>query len=227
MITVKDLTQKLGGQTILHSLSFQVESGEVTTLVGPSGSGKTTLLRCLAKLDTPTEGEICHSNLPIGVVFQGFHLFPHMSVLQNLIYAPVLKGVLTSEIAREKAIRLLELNGLGHRIGSYPSTLSGGEKQRVAILRSLMMDPKILFFDEPTSALDPLRTQDVLKLIRSLAQTGITLFIVTHDMQLVDQVADRVLVLEEGRLVEDRLMHRTRGTLWNLDAVTSGCSQVH
>jgi ABC-type polar amino acid transport system ATPase subunit len=190
--------------------------GEVTCIIGPSGSGKSTLLRLLNGLVTPTQGEIMYlnSNLPkdnirlmplrkqIGMVFQNFHLFPHKTVIENLILAPSLEGIETS-ILKEKAITLLERVGLSHKTESYPNHLSGGEKQRVAIARALMLDPKVMLFDEPTSALDPEMIKEVLDVMRKLAKEGMTMIVVTHEMGFAKAFGNRIIVMDKGIIIED------------------------
>ncbi len=201
MIQVRNLSKTYNKQTILQGINFQVSRGEIVTLIGPSGSGKSTLMRCLSRLEEPSSGEI-HVQGSIGMVFQNFNLFPHMTVLQNLTYAPVCQKRLKTAEAVEKATALLKQAGLGHRSSAYPKTLSGGEKQRVAIMRTLMMDPQFILFDEPTSALDPKMTEEMVKVIRNLASQGIAIMIVTHEMALVRQVSHRVFMLRDGQLSE-------------------------
>ncbi|HIK40288.1 amino acid ABC transporter ATP-binding protein [Thermoleptolyngbya oregonensis NK1-22] len=217
MIRVEFLTKSFGKLDVLKDISTEIKDGEVVAVIGPSGSGKSTFLRCLNLLETPTRGRIYINNVEVtdpkcdiqkvrqnvGMVFQHFNLFPHMTVLENLTYAPrKVKGVSKAQ-AEEKGMELLERVGLGEKAGVYPSRLSGGQKQRVAIVRALAMEPEYMLFDEPTSALDPEMVKEVLDVMKSLAQTGITMAIVTHEMGFARDVADRVLFLEGGKIAED------------------------
>ncbi|MDG2614984.1 amino acid ABC transporter ATP-binding protein [Thermoleptolyngbya sichuanensis XZ-Cy5] len=211
------MTKSFGKLDVLKDISTEIKDGEVVAVIGPSGSGKSTFLRCLNLLETPTRGRIYINNVEVtdpkcdiqkvrqnvGMVFQHFNLFPHMTVLENLTYAPrKVKGVSKAQ-AEEKGMELLERVGLGEKAGVYPSRLSGGQKQRVAIVRALAMEPEYMLFDEPTSALDPEMVKEVLDVMKSLAQTGITMAIVTHEMGFARDVADRVLFLEGGKIAED------------------------
>ncbi|MBI2811912.1 MAG: amino acid ABC transporter ATP-binding protein [Candidatus Melainabacteria bacterium] len=200
MFEVQALTKKYGDQTVLNQVGFRIENGEIVGVMGPSGSGKSTLLRCLCSLEVPTSGSVSTARDAVGVVFQGFHLFPHMSVLKNLTYAPVCKKLMSRKDAEQKAQILLEKMGLGHKLHSYPHTLSGGEKQRVAILRALMLNPKALLLDEPTSALDPARTQELAENLKALAATGISMLIVSHEVQWLQTLSNRVFQLQGGSL---------------------------
>ncbi|GGJ66562.1 amino acid ABC transporter ATP-binding protein [Virgibacillus salexigens] len=217
MIKASNITKVFGDSTVLNQITTTIKQGEVVTMIGPSGSGKSTFLRCLNLLEDPTEGQIfIHDQeitLPetnklairknIGMVFQHFHLFPHMTVLDNVSYAPQkVKGVSKQE-AEKTAKQLLTKVGLTDKEDTYPNRLSGGQKQRVAIARALAMEPSIMLFDEPTSALDPEMVKEVLDVIKDLAQTGMTMVIVTHEMNFAKEVADRVLFLDNGRLVEE------------------------
>jgi polar amino acid transport system ATP-binding protein len=217
VIKVENLHKSFGKLEVLKDISTQIKEGEVVAIIGPSGSGKSTLLRCLNLLEEPTSGHIFvkgedvtskKTNIMkvrqnLGMVFQHFHLFPHKSVLENLTYAPVsVKGV-SKKDAETKAMVLLEKVGLLEKAKEYPSRLSGGQKQRVAIARALAMDPEVMLFDEPTSALDPEMVKEVLEVMKSLAHTGMTMAIVTHEMGFAREVADRVLFLDNGKLVED------------------------
>ncbi|BAU43702.1 amino acid ABC transporter ATP-binding protein [Leptolyngbya sp. O-77] len=217
MIRVEFLTKSFGKLDVLKDISTEIKDGEVVAVIGPSGSGKSTFLRCLNLLETPTRGRIYINNVEVtdpkcdiqkvrqnvGMVFQHFNLFPHMTVLENLTYAPrKVKGWSKAQ-AEEKAIELLDRVGLAEKAGVYPSRLSGGQKQRVAIVRALAMEPEYMLFDEPTSALDPEMVKEVLDVMKSLAQTGITMAIVTHEMGFARDVADRVLFLEGGKIAED------------------------
>jgi len=216
VINVTNLTKAFGKHQVLKGITTQVDQGEVVALIGPSGSGKSTFLRCLNMLETPTSGTIAIDGIEltnpktdvarvrqrIGMVFQHFHLFPHMTVLDNITFAPVeVKGI-PPEAARFKAHELLARVGLSDKADSYPSKLSGGQKQRVAIARSLAMEPDILLFDEPTSALDPEMVKEVLSVIRGLADSGMTMLIVTHEMKFAREAADTIYFLDDGKLVE-------------------------
>ncbi|WP_042220440.1 amino acid ABC transporter ATP-binding protein [Oceanobacillus manasiensis] len=217
MIKADKITKVFGKNTVLEEISTTVHQGEVVTVIGPSGSGKSTFLRCLNLLEVPTSGEIFMNNNEItsskvnkleirkniGMVFQHFHLFPHMTVLENVIYAPQKVKGLDKSTAVESAKKLLAKVGLTDKEDSYPNHLSGGQKQRVAIARALAMEPEIMLFDEPTSALDPEMVKEVLDVIKDLAKTGITMVIVTHEMNFAKEVADRVLFLDQGKLVEE------------------------
>ncbi|WP_142826032.1 amino acid ABC transporter ATP-binding protein [Planococcus soli] len=217
MINVQNLYKKFGTNEVLSDISTSVTKGEVVSIIGPSGSGKSTFLRCLNLLEVPTSGtiEINGKNLTaskktihkirqqIGMVFQHFHLFPHLTVLENLTYAPMkAKGIKKAE-AEMKARLLLERVGLSEKEKAYPNSLSGGQKQRVAIARALAMEPELMLFDEPTSALDPEMVKEVLDVMKDLAKSGMTMVVVTHEMGFAREVADRVLFLDHGVLVEE------------------------
>lgn len=217
MIKVEDLHKSFGKLEVLKGITTTIKQGEVVAIIGPSGSGKSTFLRCLNLLEEPTRGRIWIGNEEItdkktnimkvrqhvGMVFQHFHLFPHMTVLENVTYAPIkVKGLAKAE-AEAKGIELLKKVGLEQKANEYPSRLSGGQKQRVAIARALAMSPDVMLFDEPTSALDPEMVKEVLEVMKSLAHTGMTMAIVTHEMGFAREVADRVLFLDGGQLVED------------------------
>ncbi|MCI0763303.1 amino acid ABC transporter ATP-binding protein [Bacillus sp. TL12] len=217
MIKIENLHKSFGQNEVLKGITTTIEKGEVVAIVGPSGSGKSTFLRCMNVLETPSSGNIWIGNEEVtnpktnimsvrenvGMVFQHFHLFPHMTVLENIMYAPVnVKGVAKQE-AEKKAKELLEKVGLLEKKGAYPNRLSGGQKQRVAIARALAMEPEVMLFDEPTSALDPEMVKEVLEVMKSLVTTGMTMAIVTHEMGFAKEVADRVLFLDGGKLVED------------------------
>lgn len=216
MINVTDLTKTFGKNQVLKGITTTVERGEVVALIGPSGSGKSTFLRCLNMLETPTSGaitidgtaitdpktDIARVRQRIGMVFQHFHLFPHMTVIDNITFAPTQVKGMPLEEARKKAKELLARVGLSDKADSYPSRLSGGQKQRVAIARSLAMEPDIMLFDEPTSALDPEMVKEVLNVIRSLADSGMTMLIVTHEMKFAREAADTIYFLDDGKLVE-------------------------
>lgn len=217
MIKVENLSKSFGKLDVLHNISTTIDKGDVVAIIGPSGSGKSTFLRCMNLLETPTQGriwidgeeitskktDIMKVRQKIGMVFQHFHLFPHKTVLQNLTYAPVQVKNVSKEQAEQKACELLTRVGLLDKADVYPSRLSGGQKQRVAIARSLAMEPQIMLFDEPTSALDPEMVKEVLEVMKSLADTGMTMAIVTHEMNFAREVADRICFLDGGRLVED------------------------
>ncbi len=217
MIDVKHLYKNFGSLEVLKDVSLHVDRGQVVAIIGPSGSGKSTLLRSINLLETPTSGEIwvdgtCITGKgqnirairqKVGMVFQHFNLFAHMTVLKNMIYAPVKTKKLTKEQATEKAMQLLARVGLAEKANVYPVTLSGGQKQRVAIARALAMDPEVILFDEPTSALDPEMVTEVLDVIKELAQTGITMLLVTHEMGFAREVADRIIFMDNGTILED------------------------
>lgn len=217
MIKVEGLYKSFGDLEVLKGISTTIKKGEVVAIIGPSGSGKSTFLRCMNLLEIPTKGQIWIGEQEItspktdimkvrqnvGMVFQHFHLFPHMTVLENLTYAPVtVKGVSKAD-AEAKGKELLVKVGLLEKENEYPGRLSGGQKQRVAIARALAMEPEVMLFDEPTSALDPEMVKEVLEVMKSLAHTGMTMAIVTHEMGFAREVADRVLFLDGGQLVDD------------------------
>ncbi|MBM7693224.1 polar amino acid transport system ATP-binding protein [Peribacillus deserti] len=217
MIKIDNLHKNFEKLEVLKGINTGIKEGEVVAIIGPSGSGKSTLLRCINLLEQPTEGSIWingeeitskKTNIlkvraKVGMVFQHFHLFPHKTVLQNLTYAPIKVKGLTKKEAEGKGRDLLQRVGLAEKADEYPSRLSGGQKQRVAIARALAMDPEVMLFDEPTSALDPEMVKEVLEVMKSLAHTGMTMAIVTHEMGFAREVADRVLFLDGGQLVED------------------------
>lgn len=217
MIRFNDVHKKFGSLEVLKGINLSINKGQVVTLIGPSGSGKSTILRCVNLLEKPTEGQIFIEGADItapkadlqlirqniGMVFQLFNLFPHKTVLENMTYAPIKVNRLSKEEAREKAIALLKKVGLVDKADVYPGKLSGGQKQRVAIARALAMEPDIMLFDEPTSALDPEMVKEVLEVIKSLAHTGITMMLVTHEMGFAREVSDRICFLDEGIILED------------------------
>ena len=217
MIDVKHLYKSFGSLEVLKDVNLHVNKGEVVAIIGPSGSGKSTLLRSINLLETPTGGEIFVDGKSItakdtsitalrqnvGMVFQHFNLFAHMTVLKNMIYAPVKTKRMTKAQAAEKAMQLLERVGLADKANVYPVTLSGGQKQRVASARALAMDPQVILFDEPTSALDPEMVTEVLDVIKELAKTGITMLLVTHEMGFAREVADRIIFMDNGQILED------------------------
>ncbi|MFZ7945161.1 MULTISPECIES: amino acid ABC transporter ATP-binding protein [Bacillaceae] len=217
MIKVENLYKNYGKLEVLKGITTSIETGEVVAIIGPSGSGKSTFLRCLNLLEEPSNGKIWvgkqdvtdkKTNIMkvrqnVGMVFQHFHLFPHKTVLQNLTYAPIKVKGLSKDQAEKIAFGLLEQVGLSEKANEFPTRLSGGQKQRVAIARALAMEPEVMLFDEPTSALDPEMVKEVLEVMKSLAHTGMTMAIVTHEMGFAREVADRVLFLDGGVLVED------------------------
>ena len=215
MIEVKNLCKSFGDLQVLKGISETINDREVVCVIGPSGSGKSTFLRCLNLLEEPSGGEVFldgkinDSDVDIdeireklGMVFQGFNLFPHMTVLDNLTLAPIKVKGMEKAAAEEKARKLLETVGLADKAEKYPASLSGGQKQRVAIARALAMDPEIMLFDEPTSALDPEMVGEVLNVMKNLAENGMTMVIVTHEMGFAREVADRVLFIDEGNILE-------------------------
>ncbi|MCX7614138.1 MAG: amino acid ABC transporter ATP-binding protein [Clostridiales bacterium] len=216
MINIKNLHKAFGRHEVLCGIDEEIKQGEKVVIIGPSGSGKSTFLRCLNLLEIPTSGEIWFENVNItdkktdinvlrqkmGMVFQHFNLFPHLSVLNNITLAPVKLGLQTPEEAKENAIRLLKRIGLEDKANAYPLQLSGGQKQRIAIIRSLAMNPKVMLFDEPTSALDPEMVGEVLEVMKELAKEGMTMVVVTHEMNFAREVGTRVLFMDEGKIVE-------------------------
>lgn len=217
MINVSDLKKNFGKLEVLKGVDLTIEKGEVVVIIGPSGSGKSTFLRCLNLLEEPTSGSITFEGISLtdkkvdidlvrqkmGMVFQQFNLFPHLSVLENITIGPrKLKGLSASE-AKAVADRLLKRIGLEDKIASYPSKLSGGQKQRIAIARALAMSPDVMLFDEPTSALDPEMVGEVLDVMKKLAEDGMTMVVVTHEMGFAREIADRVLFMDDGLIVEE------------------------
>ena len=216
-IHVTNLKKNFGKLEVLKDISMDVHEGEVVVLLGPSGSGKSTLLRCLNQLETATAGQIIidghyvtdkHTDINkvrenIGMVFQHFNLFNHLTVLDNMTLAPVHLKLMSKEEAKAEAMRLLERVGLADKADAFPSQLSGGQKQRVAIARALEMKPDIMLFDEPTSALDPEMVGEVLNVMKELASSGLTMLIVTHEMDFAKNVSSRVLFMDKGYVVED------------------------
>jgi glutamine transport system ATP-binding protein len=216
-ILVEHLVKKYGDNTVLNDINVSIQEGDVVCVIGPSGSGKSTFLRCLNQLEEATSGDIIidganltdkNTNINkirqhIGMVFQHFNLFPHLSIMENITLAPTDLGRLSKQEAEEKAIKLLETVGLADKKDSYPESLSGGQKQRVAIARALAMNPDIMLFDEPTSALDPEMVGDVLNVMKKLAKQGMTMVIVTHEMGFAKEVANRVMFIDGGNFLED------------------------
>ncbi len=216
MIEVKNLVKSFDGNVVLNGISETIEKGEKVVVIGPSGSGKSTFLRCLNLLETPDSGEIwfegeqinakkCDINLvrrKMGMVFQHFNLFPHLTVLQNITLAPTMLKLQSKAEAEQNAKRLLGRIGLLDKADTYPNMLSGGQKQRIAIVRSLAMNPDVMLFDEPTSALDPEMVGEVLELMKELADDGMTMVVVTHEMGFAREVATRVLFMDSGQILE-------------------------
>ena len=216
-VKVENLKKNFGSLEVLKDINMEVKEGEVVCLIGPSGSGKSTFLRCLNKLEEPTAGVIIVDDYDlmaktsdinmirenIGMVFQQFNLFPYLSVLQNIMLAPVHRKRMTKEQAEEKAKKLLDRVGLLEKADVYPASLSGGQQQRVAIARALAMEPDIMLFDEPTSALDPEMVGEVLEVMKQLAAEGMTMVVVTHEMGFAREVADRVVFMDGGYIVEE------------------------
>ena len=216
-IEVRDLHKSFGDNHVLKGIDLTVEDGEVVAVIGPSGSGKSTLLRCLNKLEEPTSGHVIVDGVDltdksvkldevrqrIGMVFQHFNLFPHMTVLENITLAPVELGKLSKAQAKERALALLDRVGLAEKADAKPASLSGGQKQRVAIARALAMDPEIMLFDEATSALDPEMVGEVLQVIRDLASGGMTMVLVTHEMGFAREVSGRTVFMDAGVVVEE------------------------
>ena len=217
LIEVKNLKISFGDLHVIKDLSTSIKKGEKIVVIGPSGSGKSTFLRCLNRLETPDSGTILFedndmtdpkTNLDacrqkMGMVFQHFNLFPHLTVMENITLAPVQLGLRTLEEARAEAMQLLERIGLPEKADVYPSTLSGGQKQRIAIVRSLAMHPDVMLFDEPTSALDPEMVGEVLEVMKDLAHEGMTMLVVTHEMGFAREVADRVMFMDGGYIEEE------------------------
>ena len=216
MIVVKDLHKSFGDLEVLKGVSEHIEQGECVVVIGPSGSGKSTFLRCLNMLETPTSGEILFDGVSMtdpktdidkqrqkmGMVFQHFNLFPNMTIRKNITLAPVRTGIMSAEEANQEAMTLLRRVGLEDKADAYPAQLSGGQKQRIAIVRALAMHPEVMLFDEPTSALDPEMVGEVLDVMRKLAEEGMTMVVVTHEMGFAREVGDRVLFMEDGVVVE-------------------------
>ena len=215
MLEVKNLVKKFDNNTVLNGISFKVNKGDVVAIIGPSGCGKTTLLRCLNMIEKPTSGDIYFENVKIndphtdlskvrqkmGMVFQQFNLFPHLTVSDNITLAPVKHKKLSKSAANKRMMSLLKMINLSNKKDSYPSELSGGQMQRVAIIRSLIMDSDIILFDEPTSALDPEMVDEVLNLIKMIADDGMTMLIVSHELDFVKKCANKFLFLEHGKVI--------------------------
>ena len=217
MIELKNLHKSFGDLHVLRGIDLKIEKGQIVTIVGPSGSGKSTVLRCMNLLEVPTEGQVIFEGVDItdkkvnideirqsiGMVFQNFNLFPNMTILDNITLAPMRIKKLSKDEANKKAEALLERVGLLDKKDAYPSQLSGGQKQRIAIARALAMEPKMMLFDEPTSALDPEMVKEVLDVIKELAEEGMTMAIVTHEMGFAKEVSDRLLFVDGGKIIED------------------------
>ena len=218
MIDVKGLTKKFDKNVVLRKIDAKIEKGEKVVIIGPSGSGKSTFLRCLNLMERPTAGKIFFDGQEItalkereidgirrrmGMVFQHFNLFPHLTIQRNITLAPVKLGIMTQEAADKKAAELLRRVGLPDKANAYPSQLSGGQKQRIAIARALAMNPEVMLFDEPTSALDPEMVGEVLQLMKQLADDGMTMVVVTHEMGFAKEVASRVLFMANGQILEE------------------------
>ena len=217
MIEVKNLRKSFDDTEVLKGINETINKGDVACIIGPSGSGKSTFLRCLNLLEIPTGGQVIfegenltakgvdlnHHRQKMGMVFQQFHLFPHMTVIDNLTMAPVLLKKATKAQAEKKGMELLERVGLADRASAYPAELSGGQKQRVAIVRALCMNPDVMLFDEPTSALDPEMVGEVLDVMKELAREGMTMVVVTHEMGFAKEVANRVLFMDDGVIMEE------------------------
>ena len=215
MLEVKKLKKKFGSNVVLNDISFNVSKGDIISIVGPSGSGKSTLLRCLNLIEKPSSGDIIFEGTSLvgkkadlsllrqkmGMVFQQFNLFPHLTVIDNITLAPVKLKLMNEVTARKKALELLNTINLKDKAEHYPNELSGGQKQRVAIIRTLIMEPDIILFDEPTSALDPEMIGEVLDLIKKVADTGKTMVIVSHEMNFVKKVSNRVLFIDGGKVI--------------------------
>lgn len=217
MIIVKDLYKQFEDNQVLKGVNYHIHPGEKIVVIGPSGSGKSTFLRCLNLLETPTGGEIWFEgqkiNAPevnidevrrhMGMVFQHFNLFNNLTIMNNITLAPVKLKLMGAEEAKENALKLLKRVGLEEKADAYPSSLSGGQKQRIAIVRSLAMNPKVMLFDEPTSALDPEMVGEVLEVMKELADSGMTMVVVTHEMGFAREVGTKVLFMDEGVIMEE------------------------
>lgn len=217
MIDVKNLHKYFGSLEVLKGIDCHIDKGECVCVIGPSGSGKSTFLRCLNLLETPTKGDIVIDDMHltekdfdvdamrkrVGMVFQHFNLFPHLTILDNVTLAPIRHKMMTEEQAKEKAMELLNRVGVGDKADNYPAQLSGGQKQRVAIARSLALSPEVMLFDEPTSALDPEMVGEVLEVMKQLAQEGMTMVVVTHEMGFAREVANRVFFMDGGGILEE------------------------
>lgn len=215
IIQIKNLKKEFGRNKVLCGIDFELAKGEDVVVLGPSGSGKSTFLRCINRMEEPTSGEIYFENVlitnknihkirqEIGMVFQHFNLINNLTVMKNLTLAPVILKLMNEETAEKKARDLLRHIGLLNKASAYPASLSGGQKQRIAIIRAMMLNPKVLLFDEPTSALDPESIGDVLSLIHEVADAGMTTMIVTHEMSFAKEIATRVIFIDKGKIIEE------------------------
>lgn len=217
ILVIKNLNMKFGNHSVLKDIDLEIKQGERVFLIGPSGCGKSTLLRCINHLNKPTKGDIIFQNINLnkkdvdinlirrkmGMVFQTFNLFPHLTVLENIILAPTKLNILDNKTAIKEALELLDSIGLKDKANFYPGELSGGQKQRVAIIRTLIMKPSLIMFDEPTSALDPMMTKEVMGLMEGVAKTGITMIIVSHEMEFVKELATKVVFMDKGKIIEE------------------------
>lgn len=215
IIRIKDLKKEFGKNKVLRGIDFELNLGENVVVLGPSGSGKSTFLRCINRMEEPTSGEIYFEDTlitdkniqkirqEIGMVFQHFNLIKNLTVMQNLTLAPITLKLMKEDEAEQKARKLLRHIDLIEKADSFPASLSGGQKQRIAIIRAMMMDPKVLLFDEPTSALDPESIGDVLSLIREVADAGMTVMIVTHEMGFAKEIASRIVFIDQGKIIEE------------------------
>ena len=229
LIEVKNLGKVFGDHEVLKDISLTVRKGEVISIIGPSGCGKSTFLRSLNLLETPTSGKVLFEGIDItdkdtdvdklrqklGMVFQSFNLFPHKTAKENIMLAPVKLGIMTGEEASKKADELLQRIGLADKADQYPSRISGGQQQRVAIVRALAMNPDVMLFDEPTSALDPEMVGEVLSLIKTLAESGMTMIVVTHEMGFAREISDRVLFFNDGVIGEENVPEEIFGNPQN------------
>ncbi|MFD2216679.1 MULTISPECIES: amino acid ABC transporter ATP-binding protein [Metabacillus] len=219
MITVKKLKKSFGANHVLKDINVTIKPQEVVVVIGPSGSGKSTFLRCLNLLESVSGGQVMIDGVDltdkktdinkvredVGMVFQQFNLFPHKTVMENITMAPIRVKKMKEELAKEKALQLLQKVGLAEKANAYPNSLSGGQKQRVAIARALAMEPKIMLFDEPTSALDPEMVGEVLEVMKQLAREGMTMVVVTHEMGFAKEVGDRVIFMDGGYIIEENM----------------------
>lgn len=219
MIRIKNLCKNFGANRVLNGITTEIKKGEVVVVIGPSGSGKSTFLRCINLLEIPTAGEIVFEGQNItdlqidinkirtklGMVFQQFNLFPHKTVVENIMVSPVMVKKVAKAEAYHKAVSLLNMVGLAEKENAYPSSLSGGQQQRIAIARALAMEPDVMLFDEPTSALDPEMVGEVLNVMKELANEGMTMVIVTHEMGFAREVGDRILFMDQGQILEEGL----------------------
>ncbi len=224
LIKIKQLNKSFDNLHVLKDIDLEIENGEVVALIGASGSGKSTLLRCINILEKANSGHIFYKDeeikqnwseqeidayrMQLGMVFQNFNLFPHLSVVENISISPILNLNLSEKEAKQEALNLLDRVGLADKANAYPEQLSGGQKQRVAIARALAMKPEVMLFDEPTSALDPEMVKEVLDVIKELAESGLTTIIVTHEMAFAREVADRIVFLDQGQIIEDQPAER-------------------